>query len=469
MNPTKSTEQLLNESTLVAQKAANMIGQNFTQGVGVTPITSSSLSNNEPQIQLPQTQPPSTTSSAINAAAFSNAEQLKVNIDAKEKAYLEQAKETATSSKSQLSKLFGLQQKASEDKISGYNSDEFKAKKELATKTYNDVLASRKAQDAEIEAVNNSAQFPDQKAQTINQINNKYAFKNAQLSLTSSIASNEYQSAKQAIDDLYTLTMEMYEPQINYYSQLAQNDNKAFTDAEVRILENKRDEYKTAQTQATENIKANGDAMIKYNSLGAGITINDTAEQRVQKIASVGGEFSGDVLDRQIKQAQLAKLNIDLARANQSNIVANAITPYEKEKQTRVINSVDDLMGRANLQTVGFASLARFAPASLPRNFATDLNTLKANIAFGELTAMRSASKTGGALGQVSERELALLESSLAGLDQGQSPSSFRKNLQQIKDSLDRWYGAVDNLSEEQQLKAMGYTNEQIQQIKNSQ
>jgi len=109
---------------------------------------------------------------------------------------------------------------------------------------------------------------------------------------------------------------------------------------------------------------------------------------------------------------------------------------------TRNISSVDDLMTRVTPWTSGYGSLLSVLPTSDARDFQADLNTLKANIAFGELTAMREASKTGGALGAVSEKELMLLESALGALDTGQSGANLTKNLQQIKDSIQRWQTA---------------------------
>lgn len=123
--------------------------------------------------------------------------------------------------------------------------------------------------------------------------------------------------------------------------------------------------------------------------------------------------------------------------------VTPEISPYQSERQTRILDSVKDLKNRVSLRTTGILALGKYAPGSVQRNFANDLQTLKANIAFGELTAMREASKTGGALGQVSNIELGLLESALAGLDQFQSPGNFKKNLQRIEDSLARWQDAV--------------------------
>ena len=81
-------------------------------------------------------------------------------------------------------------------------------------------------------------------------------------------------------------------------------------------------------------------------------------------------------------------------------------------------------------------------PESDANAFASELQTLKANIAFNELTAMREASKTGGALGNVSNIELALLESALGALNTRQKPKQMVEQLGKIKASITRWQAA---------------------------
>ena len=56
---------------------------------------------------------------------------------------------------------------------------------------------------------------------------------------------------------------------------------------------------------------------------------------------------------------------------------------------------------------------------------------------------MREASKTGGALGNVSDRELELLSNSLGAIEQNQHPDVLRSELANIRDSLSRWRDAV--------------------------
>lgn len=78
-----------------------------------------------------------------------------------------------------------------------------------------------------------------------------------------------------------------------------------------------------------------------------------------------------------------------------------------------------------------------FASGFTPWETATDklqgrLQAVKALIGFKTLQDMREASKTGGALGQVSERELAFLQSVEGTLDAGK-PELLKSNLKRIK------------------------------------
>lgn len=69
------------------------------------------------------------------------------------------------------------------------------------------------------------------------------------------------------------------------------------------------------------------------------------------------------------------------------------------------------------------------------------LNTVRANIGFKELNDMRQSSPTGGALGQVTERELQFLQSVLGNVEQSQSADQLLYNL----DRLDKAFNEVIN------------------------
>lgn len=74
------------------------------------------------------------------------------------------------------------------------------------------------------------------------------------------------------------------------------------------------------------------------------------------------------------------------------------------------------------------------------------LETLRSQVGFGVLQQMREMSKTGGALGSVSDRENSLLQNNLAALGTNQSPEDFRRALDQVmayaRDSKARLQGA---------------------------
>ena len=70
-----------------------------------------------------------------------------------------------------------------------------------------------------------------------------------------------------------------------------------------------------------------------------------------------------------------------------------------------------------------------------------DLDTIRSNIGFQELQNMRDASPTGGALGQITEKELAFLQAVQGNLDIGQSLPELRENVTRIRDLYDRMLG----------------------------
>lgn len=69
------------------------------------------------------------------------------------------------------------------------------------------------------------------------------------------------------------------------------------------------------------------------------------------------------------------------------------------------------------------------------RNAKALIDTVKANIGFDRLSEMRAASPTGGALGNVTVKEIEFLQAVLGNLDQAQSPEQLIENLKRVKDA----------------------------------
>jgi hypothetical protein len=81
-------------------------------------------------------------------------------------------------------------------------------------------------------------------------------------------------------------------------------------------------------------------------------------------------------------------------------------------------------------------SLTAGVPGSPAKNLAATLDTIRGNVGLDKLNEMRANSPTGGALGNVTERENAILQSVLGSIDQGQSQGQLRRNLEAIKKEL---------------------------------
>lgn len=118
---------------------------------------------------------------------------------------------------------------------------------------------------------------------------------------------------------------------------------------------------------------------------------------------------------------------------------------------TGSINSFDRLATAANevLNHPGLKGIAglRGALPNMPGSDAADaqalLGTLKSQVGFGVLQDMRNNSKTGGALGSVSDAEGKRLEANLAALEKSQSLEQFQSNLKKIIKYSDEAKGRV--------------------------
>lgn len=158
------------------------------------------------------------------------------------------------------------------------------------------------------------------------------------------------------------------------------------------------------------------------------VTVSDGAE--------VYDPASGQIIARNAPDAP----PVDPAAAQKAAGAANAA--LERIRNTRA--KVDEALGATNNLTAGFlGGLTSRVGGTPAANLAATIDTIEANLSFSELQKMRDNSPTGGALGQVTERELALLGATVASLRQSQSPEQLRRNLGVINESLARWEAAV--------------------------
>lgn len=105
------------------------------------------------------------------------------------------------------------------------------------------------------------------------------------------------------------------------------------------------------------------------------------------------------------------------------------------DELTRLGAQAKSLMDHPGLSmATGVAGKFPNIPGSDAANFDAQLGTLKSQTAFSVLQNMRNNSKTGGALGQVSDKEGQLLQDNLGALDKAQSSKAYKESLKKIVD-----------------------------------
>ena len=140
----------------------------------------------------------------------------------------------------------------------------------------------------------------------------------------------------------------------------------------------------------------------------------------------------GGPVDREIQEQRAAEQQrLETSQTTQSN--KESVVVRDIDRMVEMIDSggifdlpesgiwgsrLANIAGGLNQEAVTFKNL---------------LDGIQSNVAFDRLQQMREASKTGGALGAVSERELGLLMSALGTIDQSTSPQILKENLEFIK------------------------------------
>lgn len=200
----------------------------------------------------------------------------------------------------------------------------------------------------------------------------------------------------------------------------------------------------TMPTQAIGNVGARPNDLIRIG----GAMVRGSAQGGLEAIGAATEEF-GRIEDRDLTASRA------LQRAQSSGKgkgKANKIPPPVIENPT-VTDNIDKLIPQLDediaswwpSNKAGFVgSLLSNIAGTEARDFESRLTTIKANIGFDKLQAMRDASPTGGALGQVSEMELRQLNASMGNLENSQSPEQLRENLMAVRAQYIRTIRAIE-------------------------
>lgn len=157
------------------------------------------------------------------------------------------------------------------------------------------------------------------------------------------------------------------------------------------------------------------------NELEGSAKVNDLS---VSEQIAVSGE--NRALRAEKREAEEAKL-ADTQSYNNALAAARSLV--------RDVGNIEDVAGTAKVQadsalTTGPGGLVMsILPGSKASDLRASLDTLTADSAFSALSEMRASSKTGGALGAISERELTLLGAAKRSLSANQSDEQLIKNI----------------------------------------
>jgi hypothetical protein len=120
-----------------------------------------------------------------------------------------------------------------------------------------------------------------------------------------------------------------------------------------------------------------------------------------------------------------------LSAKNKRQIVSNL------NKSNLVSTNISEALKLVTPKTTGsIGEATRMLPlsgGSDAASLASYVDTIKANIGFEQLNAMRQESPTGGALGNVAVKELDFLQASLGNLNPNLSEEVLKKNLTAVK------------------------------------
>ena len=222
-------------------------------------------------------------------------------------------------------------------------------------------------------------------------------------------------------------------------------------------------QQQTAMLQFAQNLQLRQDDLDRKREEFSQRTTDTQAKQKFEewyKTESLKNQQHMNALNMSLKSMGLdiQRQGLELRR----DVQADKRDKAQEEKDASVTNissNMDRLAQEANRllnhpglsKSTGLMSIVPLAgglatvPGTDVANFKAGLETLKSQAGFSVLQAMRDASKTGGALGQVSDFENKMLQANLAALDTAQSEKEFKNALQKIITYTDAAKGRIKN------------------------
>lgn len=136
-----------------------------------------------------------------------------------------------------------------------------------------------------------------------------------------------------------------------------------------------------------------------------------------------------DKKDQKARDAEDAKIRMAIGTADNTIAAVDKALGILGDNQFGPLNLAGGIIGQ---MTGGIGQTPAY-------NLRRAADTVKANVGFQQLQAMREASPTGGALGQVAVQELNFLQAAIDSLDTNQSPELIAQGLQNVRKHFANW------------------------------
>lgn len=174
-------------------------------------------------------------------------------------------------------------------------------------------------------------------------------------------------------------------------------------------------------------------------------------------------QAQGDVLanrERELRIQQMEEENA--AEAEKQRLMETGIADsiYQMKSVVDAATKAKALSNEWFATGLGSRAAQQFSGSSAA-DVSALLNTIGANTAFDRLQKMRDSSPTGGALGQVTEKELQLLRDSITSLEQSQSDVQFQQSMDKVIENYQRVIDRLEGRPVQENLPDQGRDDEE--------
>lgn len=230
--------------------------------------------------------------------------------------------------------------------------------------------------------------------------------------------------------------------QVDEKGELHIDGKRSGTNVSVNVDTNKPEQLLSASDEETIKQQAKNDRVpvpVDKNDPTKGPQRND--EGNIIFKAVPGSQAEMDIANEELEKVKRNHIKLQQKEIDQDVIISAAndalkVLVGDDPDNPKYKKSTLERIATLDLPEAGVrgdaATKMGFASSQEAVNLQTALIPLKATIGFDRLARMRDASKTGGALGQISNKEITLLYNSLRNLDQKTDPEILHKNITDV-------------------------------------